>query len=160
MSKSNTLKYSNMSHRKQIFLKIAKKDKTFLGKQNKKSIEKILHKATEAYNDLKKQLDKAKSDKNALDTFITTKEDELKKHKKDMLDCHDHLKHLGLSGASELKIDNDDVAYVFDGKLYHVNFDTGEKKPYSQYKKEKYPEKQDDTNDLDNVDPDGVDITL
>ncbi len=83
---------------------------------------------------------------------------------------------MDFSGAKELKVDNEDVAYVFDGKPFHYDFETGEKKPYGQWKREKrmleHPEEinmaddnaasdENDASDpLKNMDPDGVDITV
>ncbi len=92
------------------------------------------------------------------------------------MNCHDYLKNMDFSGAKELKVDNDDVAYVFDGKPFHYDFETGEKKPYGQWKREQRLAQQpaqevnnvEDTNeasdqndaDLGHLDPDGVDITI
>ncbi len=174
MATNNFLKTSNKATRKELFLKLAKKDKSLSGKLNRKTIEKTLSKATEGYNSIKKVLDEANSEKLQLEKVIEEKTQELKEHRKNIMNCHDYLKNMDFSGAKELKVDNDDVAYVYDGKLFHYDFETGEKKPYLQWKKEqrlsqtstndvqdkKELEDKNEANDLGVLDPDGVDITI
>lgn len=175
MTSDNFLKKSNKATRKEIFLKLAKKDKGLSGKLNRKTIEKNLSKATELYNKSKDVLDSAKEEKAKLEKIIEEESSKLKGHRKDIMDCHDYLKNMDFSGAKELKVDNNDVAYVFDGKPYHYDFETGEKKPYGHWKREQRMANEpvqdenavsdendaNDANDpLKNLDPDGVDITV
>jgi len=178
MTSDNSLKKSNKANRKEIFLKLAKKDTNLSGKLNRKSIEKTLSKATELYNKSKALLDDAKDEKAKLDKIIEEETGKLKSYRKDIMNCHDYLKNMDFSGAKELKVDNDDVAYVFDGKPFHYDFETGEKKPYGQWKREQRMANEpvqevndvqdenavldeNDVNDpLKNLDPDGVDITI
>ncbi len=82
MTYDNSLKKSNKATRKEVFLKLAKKDKNLSGKLNRKNIEKTLSKATELYNGCKTELDQAKTERAKLDKIIEEGTENLKNHRK------------------------------------------------------------------------------
>jgi len=157
------------SDRKELLQKISKPLSNELsGKHNRKSLEKFLSKNTSNYNDLKKTLSKEKADFEKLKEEILTHESELRECRQDIIKCHDVLRNMDFSGASEVKIGKDDIAYACDGKWVHYNSESGEQHPYSKWKKEKSlgkENKAEDAEDAENADSndinvEGVDITL
>lgn len=159
------------SARKEIIRKLAKKEHVYglSGKHNRKSVEKVLSKTTEKYNSLKKILDNAEEEAARLNSLIENTRNELKNARHDIITCHDILRNMDFSGASEVKINKEDTAYACDGKWVYYDSESGDKIPYSKWKKEQ-KEKESENNDVSDVndsnveddytDLDGVDITV
>lgn len=158
--------------RKLLLNKIAKKSNTYgiNGKHNRKSLEKILNKATQRHNELKGGLEQAEAEYERLDSYIDVTRKELMDARKDIMQCHDLLRNMDFANASGVRVGKeDDVAYACDGKWMAYDNETGKKEPYSKWKKSKKVDDIDmneaditpeDEEKVNEQDPDGVDITL
>lgn len=161
---SNKNNDSERSNRKDILRKIAKKTPSYgvSGKHNRKSLEKILNKAKTRFNELKNEVARDEAELSKLQSGLEVKREELKNARFDIIHCHDLMRNMDFSGASEVRIgkDSDDVAYACDGKWMHYDSESGEKEPYSKWKKNKKDseDSKDDVEDSSDVNDAAVDL--
>jgi hypothetical protein len=142
-NKDLIMDFDNLSRagRKFLLEKIAKKPNAYgiSGKHNRKSLEKILAKSTSRHNELKSALQDAEAKHAHLSSFINDSKDELSKARKDIMQCHDLMRNMDFSNAHEVRVGKDvgDVAYSCDGKWMYYDGESGDKQPYSNWKKSK-----------------------
>jgi hypothetical protein len=138
------------------------------GKLNRKSIYKHLEKSNKRFAELSMKLREAKRQAEALNAQIKSYENGIKDSKDDISMCHDVLRNMDFANASDVLINNnEDIAYVVDGRKMY--FDTKDHSliSYSKWKKQnrkddepEYIESDDaDISDIQDFNFDGFDIT-
>jgi seryl-tRNA synthetase len=132
----------------------AKSDKVekLRGKKNRKDVEKQLAKLKKQYTIVFTDLKNAKQQVEKLNSFVSEHEEKEGLTRSEMKRLHDILKNMDFSGAEEVRMgsDEDDVAYIIDGKAKNYNADTHE---VSDYKRKK---EQDDVNDVLNIEEEEI----
>jgi len=135
----------------------AKTEKTekLKGKNNRKSVEKFLDKLKKQYSSLSTSLKDAQSQLDKLQTFIEEHKEGEALTRAEMKKAHEILRNMDFSGADEVNIgtDEDDVAYIKDGKRYSYNADTND---LCRYEKKTKKEEVEDVNDLS----EGFDVNI
>jgi len=136
----------------------AKTEKTekLKGRNNRKAVEKFLEKLKKQYSSVSTALKDATSQLEKLQSFIEEHKENESLTRSEMKKAHDILRNMDFSGADEVNIgsDEDDVAYIKDGKRYSYNADSNDLRRYE--KKTKKEEDSEDVNDLS----EGFDVNI
>jgi len=127
------------------------------GKNNRKSVEKFLDKLKKQYSSLSGALKDAKTQLEKLQTFIDEHKENESLTRAEMKKAHDILRNMDFSGADEVNIgsDEDDVAYIKDGKRYSYNSDTNDLCRYEKKTKKEI----EDVNDASEL-SEGFDVNI
>lgn len=150
----------------------AKSDKVekLRGKKNRKDVEKQLAKIKKQYTLVSTDLKNARQQLEKLQEFVSSHEEKENLTRSEMKRLHQIISNMDFSGAEEVRMgaDEDDVAYIIDGKSKSYNSDTHEVSDYKRNKKDE--EDVNDSSDVLNIDeekvpediiPDeGLDVTI
>jgi seryl-tRNA synthetase len=119
----------------------AKSDKLekFRGKKNRKELQKHLEKIKKEYIETSSSLKDAISQLEKLQQFIDNNKEKEQLTRSEMKKVHTILTNMDFAGSEEVRIgsDEDDVAYVVDGKPYSYCSDTHSLSKYESKRKSK-----------------------
>lgn len=140
----------NRIARRRLLERLAAKSKggdKLKGRKSRKEIDKYLQKMKKHYGDISGALSKSTKELEALQKFVDEHKEKETLTVNEMKKIHDIIRNMDLAGADEVRIgkDEDDVAYIIDGKACTYDSDTNDIRPYKTKKKEK--EEEEDTND-------------
>jgi len=144
--------------RKRIIISLAaKRPEKLNGKHSRKNIEKHLGKVKKTYSDLKTRLQDAEKNLSGLNGLVDEYREGVDSAREAILSCYEIMKKMDMLGAEEVKVkDNQDVAYVCDGKWMKAH-DDGTSEPFAKWKKEqKESEKTEETEEENEADVDNA----
>lgn len=136
----------NRTVRIRILEKLAKQPESELtGRQSRKEIEKRLKYLKGIYDAAASELRNTRKSIESLQAKLESLQEREKSSKRDMNLCHDILRKMDFSNATDVRIGKDnDLAFAIDGKWCTYNDDTGEVAPYKRKSKQ-------DSNEADDI---------
>lgn len=152
----------NRTSRIKLLQKLAAKSEKiekFRGKKNRKELQKYLEKTKKTYIETSSSLKDAIAQLEKLQTFIDENKEKEELTRAEMKKIHGILTNMDFAGSEEVKIgsDEDDVAYVVDGKTYSYCPDTHSLNKYERKQKSYVADSDDDNVDLSD---EGTDLNI
>lgn len=154
----------NTDARRNFLERIAAKSDKFRGKKNRKELDKYLTKMKKEYSSVSVELKNAIKQLDKLQKFVEENKEKELFIRNEMRKIHDILRNMDFSGAQEVRVgnDDDDIAYIIDGKACSYNVDDHTTTKYERKKKKK--EDEDEKEDVLNIDdeelPEGIDVNI
>lgn len=147
--------------RRRILEKLAAKNEKvekIKGRHNSKSLGKILDKLKKQYSSYSSALREAEANLEKMKSFIDEHKESETLTRAEMKKIHEILRNIDFSGAEEVNIgsDEDDVAYIKDGKKYCYNPDTND---LCKYEKKMKKDEAADVNDAPEL-SEGIDVNV